>query len=128
MRLGHIVEGLTASSQAAERVRREKTAEALQQRRLNLVLDLDHTLLNSTGDSRLALSIPERAQLLRILAVSAPSPAIGYSSSDLALTLHRAAESNEPSRRMRRARPTGTSRRSRSFGSPTLRVKACGPR
>jgi len=76
-RLSHVAEGLVASGAEADRIRAEKNAETLRRGKLNLVLDLDHTLLNSTGDSRLALSIPERALLFQALRVSARAPRPG---------------------------------------------------
>ena len=46
--LRYLHQGLELSAEEAERVRRSTSARALADRRLVLVLDLDHTLLNST--------------------------------------------------------------------------------
>lgn len=44
----YVHEGLELSVDEAERLRRSTTAQVMADRRLVLVLDLDHTLLNST--------------------------------------------------------------------------------
>lgn len=46
--LRYLHQGLELSAEEAERVRRSTSAQVLADRRLVLVLDLDHTLLNST--------------------------------------------------------------------------------
>lgn len=61
--------GLAATIEGAGLLRAMGAASAVREGRLHLVLDLDHTLLNSTGDSRLALRVHERVGLMRMLKV-----------------------------------------------------------
>ena len=60
----YIHEGLTLSNEELEKAKREEKARVLENGKLTLILDLDHTLLNSSQFKELS---QEQHDLLRLM-------------------------------------------------------------